>query len=403
MKYILLFLESICLLSFIIYTPELFQISFPLVIFIPKIVIQEILDEIPKEYIKKYVRIDLRLPPYSYDHIKLVEESRFYDAWFYYKGVVNNINRECCDFNASYVCLKNMYCCNTASFCTENLSYIEIDHSLFKWIRNPLNGTVIESYENVIALGHSQIFQFGHFFSDILIPLLMFPNDIISKSYLVLNNNARIHVDYFKFINFPSEKAIFLKPKKWIFASNLYTPVDPIVHIAHYGKLSNMFSFKLRKYFNLTDIIPSLYFVTNRKKNYPRYISNMEDVLNILKHVYPERNFQVLQDINNFNEAAKLWGSAKLVLGPTGSNLFKHYVMANKTILVIIASNSCDTALAMGAASHDVFSLFSRLPGMHHLFRQMNIFNITEAIRVVKIALWCVDHGYFNPNERYKF
>ena len=230
----------------------------------------------------------------------------------------------------------------------------------------------------------------------------MFPQDVIEKSYLVLNINSIRYRNYLNYIGFLPEKAVFLNNNEWAFAFNLYTPVDPIVYLAHYGKLADLFAKKIRSYFNITNLIPDKYFITNRGPRQTRHIENMQDVLEAFNSKYPDKHFSILEDINNFDEAAYLWGSAKLIFGPTGSNLFKHYAMASKTILIVIASNLLDIDLAMGAAAHDVFCLFLQLPNMPQFSFHRNILNITEAFRVLEIGLYCLDHGHFDPNETFR-
>ena len=101
--------------------------------FFPHVIITNSISYIPKDCIKEYVRLDLRLPPYSYDHIKILEEPRYNGTSYYYPGVLKDVNKQCWDFNASYICLTNMYCCYRSSFLTENLTYIKI-YERFWWI-----------------------------------------------------------------------------------------------------------------------------------------------------------------------------------------------------------------------------------------------------------------------------
>ena len=385
--FILILYSMLCVGDFVVHVK--FRID-------QNITIQNIIYDIPRESLREYVNLDLNLPNYNYNHIMLFNEPKFNGSIYYHKGVVDEINQACWKFNASYICVKYVYCCGNTSFCLRNFTLIWIDKTQHFWIRKPLNGSLQGSYDNIIALGHSQIFQFGHFFSDVLIPLLMFPQDVISKSYLLLNANSKKHVHYLKYIGFLTEKVIFLKKRQWLFATNLYTPIDPLVHISHYGKLSNTFSKKLRNYFNLTNVIPDKYYITNRDPKQSRHIANMEEVYQAIVNEYPERNFEILPDIQNFDEAAYYWGRAKLVFGPTGSNLFKHYIMANKTILVVIAAENFDNALVIGTGSHDVFALFSILPGMPHFHIHVNVLNISEALILINIALNCIDNGHFD-------
>ena len=152
----------------------------------------------------------------------------------------------------------------------------------------------------------------------------------------------------------------------------------------------------------MNEIIPNKYFVTNRGPKQRRYIANMNEIFEAIREQYPERNFSMLNDIYNFTEASYVWSSAKLIFGPTGSNLFKHYAMANKSVLVIIGSSlGVDYALASGAGSHDVFTIFGIKKSIPHFRPHYNIFDITPAMRLIEIGLYCSDHSHFNPEDNY--
>ena len=367
-----------------------------------KVIITNYIYEIPKEYIKEYVTLDLRLQPYSYDHVRVLSSPKYNLDVIRNQSTIEEMNQYCWDYNASYVWLKKMYCCGYASYCCQNLTFICLDTSEHSFIRTPHNGTVLNSYEHILAVTHCNVMIFGHFISDVLIPLLMFPQDIIEKSNLVFAPSAKKHINYLKYIGINPDKVIFLKEKQWIFAYNLYTPVNPLVHVSHFGKLSNTFAKKLREYLKLNEIIPNKYFVTNRSPNQFRHIANMNEIYEAFKVHFPERNFSILNDIYNFTEASFTWSTAKLIFGPTGSNLFKHYAMANKSVLVIIASEGgVDMGIAFGAGSHDVFTIFAIKRSMRHFKCQYNYFNITPALRLIEIGLYCCDHGHFNHNDTY--
>ena len=364
--------------------------------FMKSVIITSYISTIPKEY----VTLDLRLQPYSYDHVRVLISPKYELSGN--QREVEDLNRKCWDYNGTYVWLKRMYCGGHASYCCENLSFIRLDTTGHSWIRRPFNGTVVDGYAHILAVTHGHTIVFGHFISDVLIPLLMFPQEIVERSKLVFVPSAQQHLSYLNFIGINPEKAIILDRGQWVYAENLYTPVDPLVHVSHYGQLSNAFARKLREYLKLNEIIPNKYFVTNRNPRQSRHISNMNEIYESIQERYPERNFSILNDMYNFTEASYVWSSAKLVFGPTGSNLFKHYAMANKSVLVIIGSSfGVDTALAIGGGSHDVFTIFGIKRSIPHFKPQYNYFNITPAMRLIEIGLYCSDHSHFNPKDNY--
>ena len=366
------------------------------------IIITSYVYEIPKDCIKEYVKLDLRLNPYPFDHVRCLISPKYELTGISNSSELSDLNRQCWDYNGTYVWLQRMYCCGQACYCYTNSSFIQLNSSAPSFIRKPNNGTVVGYYDHLLAVNHYNTGLFGHYVSDVLIPLLMFPKDIVERSNLIFLSKVKKYQNYLNFIGINPNKAVFLKKREWVYAENLYTPVDPLVHVSHYGQLSNGFARKLREYLKLNEIIPNKYFVTNRGPHQSRHISNMDEIYEAIRERYPERKFSILNDIFNFTEASYVWGSAKLIFGPTGSNLFKHYAMANKSVLVIIGSESgVDRALAIGAGSHDVFTIFSVKASIPHFQIQNNYFNITPSLKLIDIGIYCCDHGHFNSNDTY--
>ena len=124
-----------------------------------RVKIRYIENYIPPECVIEYVKLDLWIKP-SYNHTKLFEEEKFNGSKFYYKGVVDDINKAYWDFNASYVRLNNMYCCGNGSFCSLNYTFILLDNDEYSsWIRKPRNGLIIDYYDSIIEWGIVKYFS----------------------------------------------------------------------------------------------------------------------------------------------------------------------------------------------------------------------------------------------------
>ena len=374
---------------------------------------------IPYTCIEKYSRLDLSLPKFDYDHVRYFNKTVFLRSEGflprngnnsnyvgpYYDGIERDVNRQCWDHHASYVHLKYMYVTYTATFVLKNMTLIMLEkyYRNLGWIRSTNNGPVIAEYPNVIATGHYQIKVFGHMIADAIIPLLMFPQEIIDKSIIVLASHGKRFEYFFNVIGIPLERVIFLNDRQWIFAQNLYALVDPITHLQHYGILSLKFSQKLRHYYGVENVIPTKYLIcVRRKSNYHRSISNIQEVVDHMGKVYPERNFEIFEDPYDMNESAKIWSSAKFVFGPTGSNMYKHYFLKEKSIIIVALANYLDNSIAIAAGAHDVFSLFFRLEGLVHLGSSSPPLNIKLAERLFSIGLYCVDHQHYNPSDTFE-
>ena len=357
--------------------------------------------EIPEYCMEEYVNLNLNLEKPRFDYVKLLDKSLFGDVEEY-NQMEKDINNDLWQFNASYVHLRNIYCSGTGSFCTDNMSVIHLDEgNETYWIREFQNGPVIGNYISVIAVTHRGIRCFGHFLGDVLVPLMLFPEELLHNSTILVFKKGICYSEYFKCVGISPLQVIYPNLNDWIFCDHFYTPVDPMVFLAHFGQLTRKFSMKLRSYFKLDEITPTKYFLTNRAPRQFRYIKNMKKILEKFKELYPERGFTMLQDYHDLKTSSIQFGSAKLIFGPTGSNLFKHFAMPNKSILIVIASDIVDRTLCIGAATHEIFVLFIRLPGMLQHIKTNNVLNEDEAIRAINIGLYCVDHGYFNPAENF--
>ena len=320
----------------------------------------------------------------------------------YSKYLEHDLNVQYWNYSGSWVHMKNMYSTYTGTFVTMNMSYIHLDkfEETF-FIRNHPNGKIVGVYENVISLGHTQIFQLGHFFQDAVAPILMFPKKIIKKSYIAINSIAQNYIEVYQAIGIPLNRVILLNPTDWVFCKNLYSPIFPLPHLAHYGILIKKLSKQLRKYYKIDSIIPSKYIFSNRLPSRRRNIGNMEEIVDTMNKVFPFYKFEYIQDNEIISSSAKIWATAIFMFVPTGSNCIKELFMKEKSVMVVALGDATDNCMALAAATHNVFTLFFRIYNLHHESYEPCIVNISLIVRVVKIALFCVNNGYFNPNENY--
>ena len=245
---------------------------------------------------------------------------------------------------------------------------------------------------------------FGHWFHDVLAPLTLFPFDIIQRSFIIRAFDTAVPIETIFAFGVKEEQILILHHKEWIFARNCYSTIPP-PHNRHFGLMMKIVSEKLRKYYKVDSIIPSNYFITNRKPGEKRYISNMYDVyLAIKEHFINEFEVKFLPDPKEMNEMAQKWASAKLIFVVTGSTCMKSVFLKEKSVMLIALGNIMDNVQPLYAAIHEIFTLSFPVEGLNHLLRWNNYtINITIALKAFNVAAYCARHGCWNPNETFHF
>ena len=376
------------------------------------------LDYIPKNSFVSKTFVNCNLPKPKFDLIKFFYESNetyfnfsgflptiegnpFYTGG-YYDGLEKDLNYQVWNHNATYVHLKNIYTTFSSALLTINFEYIKTD-PYEEWVRGHPNGALLNIYDHVIALGNKQLYFFGHWFHDVLGPLTLFPNDIIQKSYIIVSRYTAAPIETIFAFGVDKKQLLILKRKQWIFAKNCYTTL-PQPHLKHFGKMMRTVSFHLRKYYNVDQIEPTKYFISNRKPGEHRYIGNMNEVVFELQNAYKGMyEIEYLQDPNHISEIAKTWASAKLILVVTGSTCIKSIFMKEKTVILIALGELMDNCQPLIAATHDVFSLTFYVENMIHYSREPSTIKIPLAIRVFGIGAYCANHGRWPSNESFYY
>ena len=155
---------------------------------------------IPEEYIIEYKKVNCSLPTPEFDYIKFFYETgddyeglrsflpavkgNHYYVGGYYDGIEKDLNFQYWNHNSSYIHLRNIFTTYTGALLSENYEYFYLDPDQ-EWARKHPLGPVIKYVDNVIALGNTQLWAFGHWFHDVLGPLTLFPDDVIKKSYII--------------------------------------------------------------------------------------------------------------------------------------------------------------------------------------------------------------------------
>ena len=373
------------------------------------------LQEIPKESIVEIVSPDLMLPKPDREYIKLYTNDLESIGEFlpktpdnkYYQGgytptLENALNNQYWNYSASYGHLKNMYCTYTGSFITSDYQFIDIEPiSAIKWIRAVANGRVIASFENIVTVGHTQVFQFGHFVADVLAPIVIFPEEIIQKSFVVINKASKRFQELLEACDINLQQVIFVDKGEWVFAKNLYAPISPLPHLSHYGKLITRLSSKLKRYYNTSELLPTRFLFINRPRGLSRRMQNMEELSRMAQTQFPKYNFEYIEDTNSFKESALQWGTAKFMFVIVGSNNAKNVFMQENTVLIVGLANVMESCAPLRSGPLKIFTLEYRNKEMNHWITKPTYCDPKRSMRAISIGMYVVEHGRFNPDESF--
>jgi hypothetical protein len=338
--------------------------------------------------------------------IKSVRFYRYLDSLQYFNcgdcevGIVKMAGK----LRASYVQIRDAYVNFAGSVVTSDGTFLmfEKDTNIFS-IRQRIPGRVTALVDNIIALGHNSLIIFSHWFYDFLAPLTMFPEELVKKSYYVINRDRALCEETLAIFGVKKDHIISVAFDEWIKATNVYTAVNPTTHDSHFGTCMLNLSRLLHKYYRLDLIESKEHLLSNRKKGLRRHITNFDEVVSAIRAKYSNINFTVVDDIqSSLYETAVTWASAKLMFMPTGSNFIKNLFMHPNSIIVVGLANSRDNCIAMSAVSHGVYTLFFTIIGMdHHYDYNGHPCDLKIATRCIGIALDCLKYGDWKEGETF--
>lgn len=176
-----------------------------------------------------------------------------------------------------------------------------------RFIREKYNGSVFLHLDTVIALGHSHVHIYGHWIYDVLSPLTLFPDELIKKSYFLINRPRQLCVESLAVFGVDEEHIISVSYQDWVYAKNIYLLVDPLPHVSHFGIAFNRLTKRLHKYYRLDLIKPEKHCLGNRMKG-TRHLDNFNKVVKAVTNAFPNIHFDIIPDVQGtMRETAKLW------------------------------------------------------------------------------------------------
>ena len=324
----------------------------------------------------------------------------------YSPQIQDELNRGYNYLDAKIIHLRSVYISVCGSIVDpKNLKYTDLEFECSgKGIWPHPNGDVLGSLYSVIGLGHDHIYIYSHWFYDVLAPLCMFPSEIIDKSIVLTLNTKPWAFQSLEALGVKPENVLGISPGQWYFAENAYVCFQPCTHISHYGSAMKTLSKKLRAYLKLDSIKPSQFTLSNRPSGSRRHITNWNEVVKAIREAFPSEKFEDEVELQDFSNSALIWAKSKLMFMPTGSNFIRNLYMKERSVLVIGLANILDNCISLTAAAHKCHSIYFVMKGMdHHHNYNGGPCPLPPLLKAMKAAIYCVEHGHWDPQETFEY
>ena len=306
----------------------------------------------------------------------------------------NNLNKEALIVRYQIYSVQNVVVNQGTTFAYHNkLIYMR------QYFSNPWfifrNGSIEYTVDQALITGHNYCRNnFGHIIHDYMLPLMLFPQSFYTMFYVITTCNYNIAHEMFDAVGIPQNKIIWLPVDAWVSCKRLYTVDKPSPLLRHFGITSKLFHERVAAYWNLNDIEPTKYVLSNRKPGY-RYIGNFDEIVKSCNELLPQYSWEILEDyFPTINETAREWASIRFAFMPAGSNCAKVYFMHPGTALCIGESDRIDYSPMKDAAACGVFSRWFKFDGTTHYANVTDgwVVNVEYCIENIKCALYALDY-----------
>jgi hypothetical protein len=254
-------------------------------------------------------------------------------------------------------------------------------------------GPYVGEVDEIIVLAHhGGLDNFGHMFQDILQSLFLIPDEIKNRSSILVNLMP-IGIEVIDLMGFRKSQQVRLNRGEWIHAARVHTILNPSPFLNVYGdtvlKLRNLIRGKLE----LDKIEATEYFFSNRCNTCPRYIQNLDEIINATKKEYPNIQFKMIDEyLHSIYDAAKNWARAKFIFGPTGSNFAKSYFMKENSVIVSIVTKMGDFSILCLNGMNRIFILQCMTEGFGHWDKEGGVVNVSKTMKAIRAGFYCVEN-----------
>ena len=259
------------------------------------------------------------------------------------------------------------------------------------------HGIVLGDYPHVISLGNVYTFAFGHWIYDVLGPLMLIPLEILKISFIIAGGSEKFTIPTLETLfDIPKTQIIVLKNKQWIFCENLYTIAQPPTFLSYFWSLKNL-SLKIFNKFNINpNELPTLYCLSNRKENKPRYLKNFNEFTENVKNKFNKYNWEIIPDqFNTIEESILKWSKIKVIFCPAGSNLAYMIFMKEKSGLCVVQGDRMTTAELAVSQVMNLFYYGLCIKGMSHFDGNGGYLDINIALESLEKTIFATDNGYY--------
>jgi hypothetical protein len=199
--------------------------------------------------------------------------------------------------------------------------------------------------------------NFYHVMIDTISLLLLFPEDVLAKSVVVLSGVPRYVQDLLNdTIHF-----CVIESGRYIYAANAYhiSPMDITFPLA----IARLHELCVKR-FALGQSPPTRYCLFNRPQT--RRLSNLKVVLKAFRQALPEYPWEIAAFVTSISRAAALFDSLRVFLAPQGAGTTNIIFMQRGTLLIDIESNLLGLCYLNMTRVLGIYCVFSRLPIMDH-------------------------------------
>jgi len=264
-------------------------------------------------------------------------------------------------------------------------------------------GKICGYYDEVIVFGHLNSFIFGHWFFDVLTPMMLLPEDVFNRAKVYITNHHDYLFETLMLLGKKRNDIIFYyaNSESIFFGHRVYAFVPPS-HISIFGSPLRKLARKLKDKMHIKDGPATKYMLMNRKAC-TRVISesSFNELKNYLDTEYSKYNWEVLIDNPLLKKSIKLWNKIKFIIAPTGSNLMFEIFMQKKSVIVSIQADVIDMAFHKAALTFDLLFVSFRIKGIDHFGGSNMIVSLSDAKRIIKVAMFACRYGKFPARSKY--
>lgn len=208
---------------------------------------------------------------------------------------------------------------------------------------------------------------YAHLVRDYISILLLIPNLILNKSYIMFCNYSSIQItdELFTIVGIDKSRLFNSSSKEFVYTDSAYLVYG--FFRAHYGFIALIY-FKnlIFKRYNI-DNHPSKYLIQMRSKGY-RFITNHKKVTKYIIDKFKSNKWDVIYDSNcsDFISLVKLYAKTKFLFCATGSSALNIVFMSEGTGCVYYKCNLFDTPVYIQSFLSRIYTSAFQIKGYHY-------------------------------------